>query len=378
MTGSENRNKGSVQQPPPAQGVRLEWAAVPAQVRAAVEQELGGSVVSAVSQPLGFSPGVAARLRLADGRRVFVKALSPEQNTKAVTFHRREARIAARLPAATPAPRLLWSLDDEAASGWIMLVFEDIEGRHPAQPWRSDELNRVLQAMEELAAALTPSPLPRASVVTAAEKLNRVNRGWRQLRNIVALGSDAALRNEDAAQIDRLDPWSARHLAALAAIEEGVAAAVDGDTLLHADVRADNILLSGDRVWFVDWPHACTGAAWVDLVLLAPSVAMQGGPAPQHLLGTLRHRARRRSPGNYHSRRVRGRLSYVSSAATRAAGYAHTARISGRAGHRGAGMGRRTPGVEVVAAYMSHFEFCLQDDMRSPPKLSATGAGGQQ
>jgi hypothetical protein len=31
----------------------------------------------------------------------------------------------------------------------------------------------------------------------------------------------------------------------------------------------------------VDWPWACVGAAWVDLLLLLPSVAMQGGPDPE-------------------------------------------------------------------------------------------------
>ena len=34
----------------------------------------------------------------------------------------------------------------------------------------------------------------------------------------------------------------------------------------------------------VDWPHARIGAAWVDLLWFAPSVAMQGGPAPNELL----------------------------------------------------------------------------------------------
>jgi Ser/Thr protein kinase RdoA (MazF antagonist) len=59
--------------------------------------------------------------------------------------------------------------------------------------------------------------------------------------------------------------------------------------LLHADIRADNLLLTsqavaGDRVMVVDWPHACRGAAFVDLVGFAPSVAMQGGPGPAELL----------------------------------------------------------------------------------------------
>lgn len=34
----------------------------------------------------------------------------------------------------------------------------------------------------------------------------------------------------------------------------------------------------------MDWPHACHGAAFAELVFLAPSVAMQGGPEPAGLL----------------------------------------------------------------------------------------------
>jgi Ser/Thr protein kinase RdoA (MazF antagonist) len=58
--------------------------------------------------------------------------------------------------------------------------------------------------------------------------------------------------------------------------------------LLHADVRADNLLLTRDGVMVVDWPHACRGAAFTDLVLFAPSVAMQGGPEPAALLARSR------------------------------------------------------------------------------------------
>jgi len=48
------------------------------------------------------------------------------------------------------------------------------------------------------------------------------------------------------------------------------------------------VLITGDRVVFVDWPHACAGAAFADVVFLAPSVAMQGGPPPDELLAMTR------------------------------------------------------------------------------------------
>ncbi|WP_329380270.1 hypothetical protein [Streptomyces sp. NBC_01716] len=59
------------------------------------------------------------------------------------------------LPHGAPVPRLLGSYDD---LGWVALGFEDIEGALPVQPWREDELERVLHALTDLAESLTPSP----------------------------------------------------------------------------------------------------------------------------------------------------------------------------------------------------------------------------
>ena len=58
----------------PAEGARVAWEDVPAPVRAAVEEACGAAVAEARTQPGGFSPGVAARVRCADGTRWFVKA----------------------------------------------------------------------------------------------------------------------------------------------------------------------------------------------------------------------------------------------------------------------------------------------------------------
>jgi aminoglycoside phosphotransferase (APT) family kinase protein len=70
-------------------------------------------------------------------------------------------------------------------------------------------------------------------------------------------------------------------------VEATWAAHAAGTTLLHAGLRADNLLVTGGG-GVVDWPHACLGAAFVDVVLLAPSVAMQGGPQPADLLARSR------------------------------------------------------------------------------------------
>ena len=259
-------------QPPPAEGARLDWRAVPRPVRLAVEQWAGSVVDSAISQPTGFSPGVAARLRLADGRRLFVKAVGPEPNIDAPRFHRREGRIVAALPDNLAVPRLRW-IFDEGEAGWVVLVFDEVQGDHPAQPWRPDELDRVLDGLARLADMLTPSPLPVSAVGTAADAVARQLCGWRRLRD-----------QQLAGELAQLDAWSLRHLAALAELEARAPTAVVGETLVHFDIRADNLLLAPETVWFVDWPHARIGAAWLDLIAFAPSVRMQGGPEPDQLV----------------------------------------------------------------------------------------------
>ena len=157
--------RGGVETPPPAVGVRLAWPSVPAGLRYAVEQQLGGRVVEAVTQPGGFSPGVAARLKTATGTRAFVKAVGPELNPESPGIHRAEARIAAALPEGVPAPRLLGYFDED---GWVVLVFEDIEGAAPVLPWEAAELARVLDAVAELAVALTPAPIDAPPSPTAS------------------------------------------------------------------------------------------------------------------------------------------------------------------------------------------------------------------
>ncbi len=257
-------------QPPPAEGVRLEWTAVPLRVRAELERWAGSAVVSAISQRSGFSPGVAARLRLADGRRLFVKAIGPEPNPDSPHLHRREARIVAALPENAAVPRLRWFLDED----WVVLVFDEIDGHHPAQPWRQDELDRVRDGLATLANLLTPSPVPLSAVGTAADAVVRQLCGWQRLRDA----------GESSADREQLDAWSRHHLDGLADLEARAPQAVAGETLLHCDVRADNLLLASDNVWFVDWPHARTGAAWLDVVCFAPSVTMQGGPPPEEVI----------------------------------------------------------------------------------------------
>ena len=254
---------------PPAAGVRVAFQALPASVRSAVERACGSPVVEARTQPGGFSPGVAARVSCADGSRHFVKAVSAEVNRRSVEIYRQERDVLTALEpfilaSDLPIPRLRGSADLDP---WLALILEDVDGQHPAEPWQPGELGRVMAALDRLAVALTPAPI---AVPTVGDKYGRAFTGWRRLA--------------ESGRQDGLDPWARARLDDLADLEATWEAHTVGDTLLHADVRADNILLTDDDVVIVDWPHACRGAAFVDHVFFGPSVALQGGPELTDLL----------------------------------------------------------------------------------------------
>jgi len=250
---------------PAAEGERRSWSELPSSLRDALERHLGSRVRLAISEPGGFSPGVASRLELTDGRRIFAKVVGREANPDSPDTHRAEARILSQLPPNVPAPRLLSTYDD---GDWVALFLEEVNGHTPRTPWDPTELGRVVRAIEELARLLTPAPF---HVGTFGERYRREFDNWRTLEQA---------RGDQAEDLADLDPWIRDHLGELVDLERGLEAASDGDTLLHCDLRADNILLTKDKVYFADWPAASTGAGWIDLLGFLPSVAMQGGPKP--------------------------------------------------------------------------------------------------
>lgn len=257
-------------------GQRLDWRDLPRAVRSRIQELAGAQVTAETSATTGFSPGFAAVLELADGRGVFVKAVSPEQNPESPQLARAEVRAAAALPPQVPAPALLWSDDD---GDWVLLGFEVAAGRPPLLPWRPDELAVVLRALDTLAEA---EPLPGHELRPTAELLTGDFTGWTR---IAALPADELDRLVAAA--GEVGPWLLAHLDLLVAWERDALAACAGTALVHGDLRADNVLIDhdhdGGRVALIDWPHASVGAPWLDLAFMLPSVAMQGGGAPQDL-----------------------------------------------------------------------------------------------
>jgi Ser/Thr protein kinase RdoA (MazF antagonist) len=242
--------------PQDATAVRPIWADLPDEVRAIIEERCGGMVETAESMGTGFTPGFASRLRLTDGRRVFVKAADDATRAVFAASYREEMRKLEALPDAIPSPRLRWSHD---ADGWVILGFDDVAGRHPRRPWRPEELGLVLAAIDRTAALLTPAPDTYA---------------WEPLSGF--LGDDP--HPWDQITAERIGPdWLRPQLPECARLADLGDAAMAGDTIVHADIRDDNVLIdAADRVWICDWNWPLLGNPALDTVCVLISAHGDG------------------------------------------------------------------------------------------------------
>ena len=164
-------------------------------------------------------------------------------------MHRREAVVSAALPRVAALSR--GSLDAYDDGDWVALAFDAVDGRPPRHPWEAGELGRGHRRARRPARRPHPEPpaVARHRWPTTRRNCSAAGRSWPPWTRRPA----------------GLDPWARAHLDRLAELESGWPAACEGPTLVHGDVRADNVLLAGDGVVFVDWPHAAVGTPVFDV-----------------------------------------------------------------------------------------------------------------
>ncbi|WLQ31972.1 phosphotransferase [Streptomyces castrisilvae] len=266
---------------------RLVWDSLPDAIRRRVAGRIGSEIVHEAPAVGGFSPGMASVLTGADGRSAFVKAVSAEQNSYSPELYRREAALHAGLPQGLPAPTLMWSFDYE---DWSVLAFAPVHGAVPPLPWKRAHLLAVLDTVRGLTAPDPDSPLPGVDELFREELT-----GWRSLAAAEAVAGTH--RPTGTPGFVAEDPWLRRHLDRLIRLEESWEDAARGHGLLHADLRADNVLLteaedrpsavtgsSEGSVVLVDWAYACRGATVFDLVYLLLGAVEAGGCRPEDVL----------------------------------------------------------------------------------------------
>jgi hypothetical protein len=161
-------------------------------------------------------------------------------------------------------PRFVGWDDDGVAP---LLAIEDLSDAVWPPPWDRSRVDAVLASLEAVHDAT-----PRRSLPRAEERQFGLD-GWPD----VALDPEPFLSTGICS-----DAWFTENLPTLSAAS--VAARIDGDRVLHFDVRSDNLCLVAGRAVFVDWNHACIGNPVLDTAAWLPSLQAEGGPPPEAVL----------------------------------------------------------------------------------------------
>jgi Phosphotransferase enzyme family len=144
-----------------------------------------------------------------------------------------------------------------------LLILEDMfpDARWPP-PWQPGDVDLVLAALREVAAAPIAGELPRLADGAVT--------GWRDVAADPAPFLGLRLVNEE---------WLDRSLPVL--VEASDPALLDGGSLVHCDVRSDNLCLRSGRAVLLDWNHARIGNPAFDVAFWLPSLVLEGGPQPR-------------------------------------------------------------------------------------------------
>jgi hypothetical protein len=195
---------------------------------------------------------------LADGERAFAK-LAVDESTAG--FLRDEHRVYSQLEAPFMPRLLAWDDDGELP----ILVLEDLSAARWPPPWRPEDVEAVLRALAELHATVPPPGLPQLTL----DELHT----WREVEvdpePFLSLGLCSA-------------SWLGQALPELLRATDRCV--IGGDTLLHLDVRSDNICLRDGEAVLVDWNWAHTGNGAFDIAFWLPSLYVEGGPTPPEVL----------------------------------------------------------------------------------------------
>jgi hypothetical protein len=147
-----------------------------------------------------------------------------------------------------------------------LLVIEDLSRAAWPPPWNTARVEAVLKSLAEL--HTTRAVLPGYAEVHGARGGN-----WQAVadepRPFLALG----LVTED---------WLAHSLPTL--LEAESKCTTEGDCATHWDVRSDNLCFKSNGAVLVDWAEACLSNPALDLGFWLPSLAHEGGPAPEVVL----------------------------------------------------------------------------------------------
>ena len=220
---------------------------------------LGEPVESCTPVAGGYTPATRLLCRTASGS-FFAKAGATPLTS---TFLRREIH-AYQLVSGDFMPNLVAWEDHETEP---ILIIEDLSSHQWPPPWDQRQVELVLAQIDAMHCTPVPALEPFSQV------LGEVAPGWQTVAGEPSAFLSLGMVNAG---------WLDTALPLLTEYESRCR--TEGGSLTHCDLRSDNLCLTENRAIFVDWNHACLSNPALDLGFWLPSLAYEGGPAPEQIL----------------------------------------------------------------------------------------------
>ncbi len=249
-----------------ATSLRPDWSGLPQALRDALVVALGSEIAEA-GPPVssGFTGGFAGPLKLADGRRVFVKA--SDDTLHPYRAYQREAEVVPQPPPDIHVPAIVATAHaTDGERKWFAVVSEWVGGRMPGVPWTADDFALVTATCERIAEVMDPSPLDGLHTF-----IGDLEEGESPLL------VPAQIMAGERPLPTGLQPWTRDVLPELADLVQLAPEAFAGNAATHGDLRPDNLLIDdAGTCWTVDWNWLALGPPWMDWVGLLPVAQHHG------------------------------------------------------------------------------------------------------
>lgn len=233
----------------------------PQEVQARVERACRKTPVAWRAAEFGLSVAHRFCVRFSDDTTAFVKAAA-DQTTAAQL--RVEHLVLSTVFGNHMPDVIAWA--DETEHPFPVLITEDLStaywpARHDRVVWKEGHVAALFDGIHAVTSTRAPEGLDSLH--------SRVRKTWPE----IAADPEPFLRLGMCSE-----QWYQQAIDALVFAEQQLV--TEGETLLHGDVRSDNLCFRGSSVVFVDWAEAMRGNPDYDLAYVLPTLQLEGGPRP--------------------------------------------------------------------------------------------------
>jgi hypothetical protein len=232
----------------------------PQSLRQQVENATGRRSVRWTRPDCGLSATHRFSVQFEDGSKVFVKAATDDATEQ---WLRREHLALATVATSFMPDMVAWL--DEPGHRPVLLSEDLSAARWPAShagvTWREGDFDLLFAGIAEISACAGLEALPALTNAAAPR--------WVEIARHPEPFLDLQLCSA---------AWLDQAAEALAEAEQGVD--LSGRSLIHGDIRSDNVCLAKSRAVFVDWSNAARGNGMHNLAGVLATLHLEGGPLP--------------------------------------------------------------------------------------------------